>query len=232
MEPIYIVIISIVGLAIFLGIINSANTILMDLFKKYGDRTILSRANTVGLIYFIRDKFDLNIEIKRIHGNLTDCYIPKLKVIALSDDTFNKSTIAAISVTAHELGHAIQHRHNATTFNFVRFSNSLCALFGSLVIPAIVISLLMLVFEINTALAMPILYIAIGVAACNLLARFLIIPIEYSASNIALKFLRENNILTPEELKIAKKLTDAAAFTYVAEFIKDILGLNLLKRRT
>ena len=90
----------------------------------------------------------------------------------------------------------------------------------------------MLVFEINTALAMPILYIAIGVAACNLLARFLIIPIEYSASNIALKFLRENNILTPEELKIAKKLTDAAAFTYVAEFIKDILGLNLLKRRT
>ena len=50
MEPIYIVIISIVGLAVFLGIINSANTILMDLFKKYGDRTILSRANTVGLI--------------------------------------------------------------------------------------------------------------------------------------------------------------------------------------
>ncbi len=231
MEPIYIVLLVIVGLAIFLGIIQSANSVLWDKVEKYSNTTPISKATTIGLIYFIRKIFDLDIDIKRIKGKLTDCYIPKYKTIALSDDSFNKSSLSAIAITSHELGHAIQHKNNSTTFNFVRLVRGIASFFGSLVLPAIITGVIMLFLKINISVAYIIIFIALGIVLSSFLAKLFTIPLEHSASKIAINFLKDNAILNDEELKIVKKITDAALFTYVADFIKDILGLNLLKRR-
>ena len=83
----------------------------------------------------------------------------------------------------------------------------------------------------NETIAWGILYIAIGIAACDLLAKMLTIPMEYGASRIAINLLRKYQILDEEELNITQKITNAAAFTYIADFIKDITGLNLFKKR-
>ena len=231
MEPIYIILLVIVGLAIFLGIINSANAVLLDLFKKHSQDVPISQANTVGFLYYVRQRLNIDIDIKRIKGRLTDCYIPKYKTIALSDSTFNQSSIAALAVTAHELGHAIQHQEKPAFFNFIRFLSGVSKFFGSLVIPAIVTAIIMILLEINVSVAFIILYITLSIIGCTFLYKLLTIPLEYNASKIGLDILKDHNILNAEELQIAQKITNAAAFTYVAEFIKDITGLNLLRQR-
>lgn len=48
-----------------------------------------------------------DIHIVEIKGNLTDHYDPSRKVVRLSSDIFNGSSIASTSVAAHECGHAI-----------------------------------------------------------------------------------------------------------------------------
>ena len=50
--------------------------------------------------------------------------------------------------------------------------------------------------------------------------------------NYGKEILRKYAILDEEELQITKQITNAAAFTYVAEFIKDITGINLFKKRS
>lgn len=231
MEPIYIILLVIVGLAIFLGIVNSANAVLIDLFKKHSQDVPYSQVNTVGFLYYIRQKLNLDIDIKRIKGKLTDCYVPKHKTIALSDSTFNESSISALAVTAHELGHAIQHREKPAVFNLMRFLSGVSKFFDSLVIPATVGALIMILLEVNISIAFIILYISLSIVVCTFLYKLFTIPLEYNASSIGLNILKKYDILTEDELKIAQKITNAAAFTYVADFIKDITGLNLFRQR-
>ncbi|MDK2808823.1 MAG: uncharacterized protein PWP24_1560, partial [Clostridiales bacterium] len=50
-----------------------------------------------------------DVRVENIHGNLTDHYDPKSKVLRLSDRVYGSSSVAAIGVAAHECGHAIQH---------------------------------------------------------------------------------------------------------------------------
>lgn len=226
-----IAIIVIVGLAIFLGVINSANTILHDLFKKHSQTQPISQANTVGFLYYIKDALNLGIDIRRIKGKLTDCYIPKYKVIALSDDTFNISSISALAVTAHEVGHAIQHKNKPAIFNFVRFLNGFSKVFSCLIIPALIFSGVAILLDLAVKVGFIVLYAALTVLACGFFYKLFTIPLEFDASRIGLDLLKDFQILNEEELKIANKITNAAAFTYIADFIRDILGLNLFRRR-
>lgn len=231
MQPIYIVLIVIVCLAVLLGIIYSAGSRLMDMFQKYDKVPTRQGINTVALLYFLRDTFELDFDIRRIHGKLTDCYIPSKKIIAVSDATFNNSSVAAVAIVSHEVGHAIQHKKSTFLFNLHRFVGGVVSIFGRLVVPTAIASLVFILLGQYTSYALIALYIAAGILVAGILFKLFTIPIEYSASSIALGFLKDYQILNDEELKIAKKFTDAAAFTYVAEFIKDILGLNLFRRR-
>src|SRR5919109_5687795 len=50
-----------------------------------------------------------NVQVERVPGELTDHYDPREKVVRLSDSNYASYSVAAIGVTAHEVGHAIQH---------------------------------------------------------------------------------------------------------------------------
>ena len=54
----------------------------------------------------------VDVQVERGRGELTDNYNPKTKTVTLSDDVYNGTTIAALGVAAHEVGHAIQHAKN------------------------------------------------------------------------------------------------------------------------
>ncbi len=209
----------------------SAGTVLLDLFEKYNKIPTKNNINTLSLFYFSRDNFGLDLDLRRVRGKLTDCYVPAKKIIALSDDTFNNNSVAAAVIVSHELGHAIQHKEKPFLFNLYRFLGGLITLVGRFAIPTIIAALIMYFMGINTDIAMIMLYSGAGVLGLGLLFKLVTIPVEYSASKIALNFLRNYRLFDQQELKLAKKLTNAAVFTYIADFIKDILGINFFKRR-
>ena len=79
-------------------------------FNKY--LRVHSRSGYTGyeVARMILIEMDLHdVRVEPIGGNLTDHYDPRTKVIRLSNNVYNGSSVAAVSVAAHEVGHAIQH---------------------------------------------------------------------------------------------------------------------------
>ena len=63
-----------------------------------------------------------NVHVVEVKGELSDHYDPTRKVVRLSSDIFHGTSIASISVAAHECGHAIQDKENYT---FMRIRSAL-----------------------------------------------------------------------------------------------------------
>ncbi len=149
-----------------------------------------------------------DVDVRMVEGVLSDHYDPRDKTVNLSPHNYNESSIAAVSVAAHETGHAIQHhvsyaplvwRHQILPA--VNFGNSLS-------IP---------IFFIGLIFASPLLMDAgILLFSAVVLFQFITLPVEFNASSRALKQLKAGNLLSPEELVGARKMLSAAALTYVA----------------
>ena len=157
------------------------------------------------------------IPVNHVSGNLTDHYNPKSETINLSDQVYNSSTQASVGVAAHEAGHAIQH---STGYLPIKIRSAIIPIttIGSQISwPLILIGLVL--GWTNLAI--------IGVALFSLTALFQLItlPVEFDASNRALKSLAESGRFTDEELVGAKKVLSAAALTYVAALAVSIAQL-------
>ena len=63
-----------------------------------------------------------NVRIERVGGNLSDHFDPKTNVVRLSDSTYNSTSVGAIGVAAHEVGHAVQH---ATGYSPIKVRNAI-----------------------------------------------------------------------------------------------------------
>lgn len=166
------------------------------------------------------------VVIGRTNGSFTDHFDPKSNTINLSEEVFDRNTIAAVSVAAHESGHAAQH---ATNYSPLKFRTALVPAcnFGSMAsIPLIILGSIIpnLSFAIN-----------LGIILFSLVVLFQLVtlPVEFNASKRALETIQQTHILSEYELKGAKKVLTAAALTYVASaFIAllQLLRLLLLSR--
>lgn len=161
-----------------------------------------------------------DVRIERVAGDLTDHYDPRGKVLRLSDSTYNSSSVAAVGVAAHECGHAIQH---ASGYAPVRWRGALVPIanFGSSIAwPLILIGM----FITGRSSQM---LINIGILAFSMAVLFHIVtlPVEFNASNRAVRILGSSGLLSQEEVRGTKKVLDAAALTYVAGAISSILQL-------
>lgn len=159
--------------------------------------------------------FDVRIE--HIHGNLTDHYSPREKVLRLSDSVYGSSSVAAIGVAAHECGHAIQHQKGYVP---ITIRNTIVPLvnFGSNAAwPVIVLGAM-----INNGIL-----VNVGIILFSFAVFFQLVtlPVEFNASGRALKILKEQNILQGRELSGARKVLGAAAMTYVASMVAILLQL-------
>lgn len=159
-----------------------------------------------------------NVRVEHISGNLTDHYDPKSKVLRLSDSTYGSASVAAIGVAAHECGHAIQ---DAEGYSPLKLRSTLvpAANLGSkLGIPLILLGILL---GSNYTL------VQIGIWAFSLAVLFQLVtlPVEFNASNRAIKILDSRGILGQEELGMCRKVLSAAAMTYVAAAASSILQL-------
>lgn len=154
-----------------------------------------------------------NVRIERVSGNLTDHFDPRTNVIRLSDNVFDSTSTAAIGVACHEAGHAVQYAQGYAPIK-LRAAIIPVTNFGSrLAMPLILIGLLLAAFG-----NLSVLFIDLGIACfgLSLVFQLVTLPVEFNASNRALRAIADSNLLTEDEQAGARKTLRAAALTYVA----------------
>jgi Zn-dependent membrane protease YugP len=159
-----------------------------------------------------------DVSIENVHGNLSDHYDPRTKVLRLSDSVYGQTSLAAIGVAAHECGHAIQHQ---TSYKPLIMRSVLVpvARFGSMASwPLIILGVIMGYSE-------TLINLGIILFSAAVLFQLITLPVEFNASKRAITRLGETGILHGEELQQSKKVLDAAALTYVAAAAATILQL-------
>ncbi len=154
-----------------------------------------------------------NVRIERTSGNLTDHFDPTSNVIRLSDTVYDNISTAAIGVACHEAGHAVQYAQNYAPIKLRAKIIPLTNIGSKLAMPLILLGLA-LAFLGN--LSFLFVYLGIGCFAMSLVFQLVTLPVEFNASNRALKAIEDGQLLTEDEQKGAKKTLKAAAMTYVA----------------
>ncbi len=168
---------------------------------------------------------DVPIELSR--GQLSDHYDPRNKVVRLSNDVYHGSSLASISVAAHETGHAIQHSIGYIPLNF-RSALFPIASFGSSAAWFFVI--IGIVVSIPTLINLGILLFTAAV-----LFQVITLPVEFNASSRAIRLLDEGGFIVGDEYKHSKKVLNAAALTYVAAIataVSQLIRLLLIRDRS
>lgn len=166
----------------------------------------------------------VNTKIVHINGELTDNYNPQTNTVSLSDAVYNESTIAAVGVTAHEIGHVFQHKNKYTPIRVRNFLVPVINFLGYFAWPMIVFGLI-LEIAYYAVLADWLIYLGVGIYALNTLFCLITLPIELNASKRAYKMLVSTGEMDTEEAEGVKKVLKSAALTYVAALITSALSL-------
>ncbi len=156
-----------------------------------------------------------HVEIKQVNGQLSDHYNPSTQTIALSNEVYSGTSLAALSVAAHECGHAIQYKEGYAP---IKLRNGLLPIVNMgqyLGWIAIMIGLFM-----NTNIAWFGFILMCGL----LLFQLVTLPVEFNASSRALNIL-ESRYLYGDELVGAKRMLSAAALTYVASLFATLMSM-------
>lgn len=158
-----------------------------------------------------------NVSVERVSGNLTDHYDPVQNVVRLSDSVYSSTSVGAIGVAAHEVGHAIQYSKNYFPIKLRMAIIPITQIGSTLSMPLILFGLFASMF--NLAMIGVILFSTVTVF------QLITLPVEFNASNRAIRIISEKSILEGEELKGAKKVLTAAALTYVASLLVSVANL-------
>ena len=163
-----------------------------------------------------------DVDVISVKGQLTDHYNPSNRTVNLSESVYSQQNAAAAAVAAHEVGHAVQH---ATAYSWLGMRSKLVpvvsiaskysqwVLIGGLALAA------------STAFGNYILLLGIIMYGAGTLFAFITLPVEYDASNRALAWLENENMLTQQEHDGAKDALKWAARTYLVAAIGSLATL-------
>lgn len=159
-----------------------------------------------------------DVDIAEINGRLSDCYDPKHKVVKLSSAVIRSSSVAALGITAHEIGHAVQDHKNMWLFRFrkifVPIVNFVSRAFVPLVVVGTLLSFAFYLPEVGNIIC----WISAGLYGLSFLFYLITLPLERDASKKALKMLEELGVLENDELYAAKNVLRTALYTYLSAF--------------
>ena len=186
-------------------------------YSKVRSRTGMTGAEAAMRLLHSQGIYD--VTVRRVAGNLTDHYDPRTKVVNLSESVYGSTSIAALGVAAHECGHAMQHNEGYAP---LRFRSALVpvANFGSRISWPLILFGLMI-----GGLGSPLCQIGILMFSLAVLFQLVTLPVEFNASNRAVRFLDSLGILSGDEVRGTKSVLNAAALTYVAAAASSILQL-------
>lgn len=158
-----------------------------------------------------------DIKIVQTHGELTDHYDPRQKVIRLSNNIYSKTSISAIAVAAHEVGHALQHKED---YSFLKLRTKMVPAVNFTSNISTILIFLGLFLEFTG-----LLYLSAILMLISLAFQFITLPVEFDASSRAKEQLTKLNIITAADNKGVTNVLSAAAFTYIAGFLATALQI-------
>lgn len=197
--------------------------LIADIFVKINYSINLKNENSKGIsgaevARKILDKNGLsNIYVVATNGYLTDHYDPKRKVIRLSKDVYEGSSVSSMAIAAHECGHAIQDKEG---YLFLKLRSLIFPIVNIATSISYYIILIGFIFEM-----LDLVYIGIGLTSLGLLFQIITLPVEFNASKRAGKEIDAMHLANSEEKFGIKKVLVSAALTYVAGVLTSALQI-------
>lgn len=185
-------------------------------WNRVRSRTGLTGAEAARIILEQNGIFDVRIE--PVSGLLTDHYDPRTKTLRLSPSNYQGSTVAAVGIAAHEVGHALQHAQGYAPL----------ALRSFIAVPAALGSQFAYLLIFLGALFHSVNLIGLGIVFFGLTVffQFVTLPVEVNASVRAIRCVDAYGLAaSPEEREGMVAVLRAAAWTYVAAAVTSLLWL-------
>jgi Zn-dependent membrane protease YugP len=176
----------------------------------------------------LRDHNINDVQVISVPGQLTDHYNPTDKTVNLSEAVYMQRNAAAAAVAAHEVGHAVQH---AVGYSMLQLRSKL--------VPVVNISSNLMQFVLIGGIVLmtatrtienpngntTVLAIGVAMFALTTLFSFVTLPVEYDASNRAMKWLKDTGTVTSEEYVGVQDSLKWAARTYVVAALGSLAQL-------
>ena len=167
-----------------------------------------------------------DVQITQGKGRLTDHYNPKTKTVNLSPEVYGGRSVAAAAVAAHEVGHAVQH---AEAYPMLQFRSAIVPIVNlSAKFQSMLFGFGFLLIGMGSGNGSIVLILAIAAFAVTALFSLVTLPVEYDASNRALKWLETSNITLGVEHQGAKDALKWAARTYLVAALAAVAQLLYL----
>lgn len=212
-DPTYILVL--IGLVICLGASALVNST-MKRYSKVGNYMRLTGGEAARRI--LNNEGLYGVQVECLNSSQGDHYDPRSKTVRLSSENFNGTSVTAVSVAAHECGHAIQHEKEYAPLNFRTALVPVVNIGSRLGVPLIFLGVLLGWNQI-------LIQIGIWAFALSLLFQIVTLPVEFNASSRAVAKVEQYGLLTTQEQSGCKKVLRAAAFTYVAAAASSALQL-------
>lgn len=159
-----------------------------------------------------------SVQVECLQQDSGDHYDPKSQTVRLSYSNYHSASVTAVSVAAHECGHAIQHDREYAFLNFRTALVPVVNIGSRLGLPLILLGVLL---SWNQTL----IQIGIWAFALSLLFQVVTLPVEFNASARAVDKIYQYGLLNSQETSGSKKVLTAAALTYVAAVAASALQL-------
>lgn len=187
-------------------------------FRKYSQvQNMTGMTGAEAARQMLLDNGITDVQIEPVKGSLTDHYDPTANVIRLSEDVYNKSSVAAVGVAMHEAGHALQY---AQGYKPILLRNMIVKTTNVSSYLSYFLVLLGVIFSSYNLITVGIWFFCVVIAF-----QVITLPVEFNASGRALRTLSGGGFLSAEEQKGVRKVLTAAALTYVAAVAVSLLQL-------
>ncbi len=205
----------VVGMLLCLGASVHVNSV-MKKYGKVGNSTGMTGAEAARRI--LNNEGLYNVQIECLQSDSGDHYDPRTNTVRLSYENYNRASVTAVGVAAHECGHAIQHAKGYAPLNFRTALVPVVNIGSKLGIPLIILGIIL---SYNNIL----IQIGIWAFSLSVLFQLVTLPVEFNASARAIAKIDQYGLMSTEENNGCKKVLSAAAMTYVAAAASSILQL-------
>ena len=170
----------------------------------------------------LHDNGITDVRVISVAGQLTDHYNPMDKTVNLSEAVYMERNVAAAAVAAHEVGHAVQH---ALGYSMLQMRSKLVPMvnISSRMSQSVIMAGIFLMA--TSSLGKLVLAIGVLLFAVTTLFTFITLPVEYDASNRAMKWLQSTGMITPSEFGGVEDSLKWAARTYVVAALGSLAQL-------
>ena len=166
-----------------------------------------------------------DVKVISTPGQLTDHYNPADKTVNLSEGVYNQRNAAAAAVAAHECGHAVQHAHAYQWLTMRSKMVPVVNVSSSMSQWLIMGGLILGVASKGTSIGLYVAVLGLVLMAIATVFSFITLPVEYDASNRALAWLKNKNMLSQQEYAGAEDALKWAARTYVVAALGALASL-------